>query len=256
MPWRKAEHPTAPQNPAGDGLGSSPGCLEASPRWQRGSFGQAQVAPGCQGHREKRSAISMETSRVRFWRSKWFFCPSRLLLCQATRRWRVPVSPGRAVRGQHPRDPGATIPCIPLRASPASPGPISPPSIPVPPRIPPRPPPRVPSRLIDSSPSQWTSVAAGGGAGGPRLQKGRERRGLSRGWTAAPPVPAAAPRPARPGRASTCPLRSSGKARRGWSRSHGTGTRFSVRSRRRRCRELLPGAASRGCRGQWPGAVP
>ncbi|XP_057896039.1 basic proline-rich protein-like [Melospiza georgiana] len=60
---------------------------------------------------------------------------------------------------------------------------------------------RGPSRLIDSARSQWPSSAAGG-AGGSRLQEGRERRGQSRRLdrTAAPPVPVPAPpsAPARP----------------------------------------------------------
>nr|XP_054504047.1 proline-rich protein 2-like [Agelaius phoeniceus] len=63
-----------------------------------------------------------------------------------------------------------------------------------------------PSRLIDSAPSQWTSVAAGG-AGGPRLQEGRERRGQSRRLDRGPSGTGSgsAPRPAPPSRRLPAP---------------------------------------------------
>ncbi|CAN8200511.1 unnamed protein product [Coccothraustes coccothraustes] len=108
---------------------------------------------------------------------------------------------GRAgAAGEGWASPGS--PCRhPPAPRPQHPGPISPPSIPVPPSIPPRPPPRGPSRLIDSAPSQWTSVAAGG-AGGSRLQEGRERLGLSRRLDRGPSGTGtgSAPRPAPPSR--------------------------------------------------------
>lgn len=224
--------------------------------WLAGDFIQAQkpaveggtgITAGCQGHREKRSVISMETFHVWSWTSKWFSCPS--LLCASA----LPLCPSVPCAGSGgPASPGSQCRHLPasrsqqrpaslLQHPPASrsqhPGLISPPSIPVPPSIPPRPPPRGPSRLIVSTPSQWTSVAAGEG-GGPAATRGAGAAGAE---------PAAGPRPLRyrlrapPGPAEPPPARAAPQVR-----AVGAGA------------APTPGPGSRGAEppsGQVPGAA-